>query len=158
MTQKVKHGNLFPFGLFNAFLSPSHTCNGIFMAVCFYYYLIPESSSQEYREKKDKENGSSSESDNDDDGAAAGCGVNAQSSDSTKSSSEKSKMDFLKRYMEQLGLTIDAHNQVLKTVDFDGLIEHWNGHGFKKIITMVGAGISTCKFRKKILKMLEYFH
>lgn len=37
--------------------------------------------------------------------------------------------------------------RVLKTVDMQGLIEHWRSGGFKKIVTMVGAGISTCKFR-----------
>lgn len=36
--------------------------------------------------------------------------------------------------------------KVLKTVDLKGLIEHWKNDGFKKIVTMVGAGISTCKF------------
>lgn len=35
--------------------------------------------------------------------------------------------------------------KVLKTVDLKGLIEHWKDVGFKKIVTMVGAGISTCK-------------
>lgn len=34
--------------------------------------------------------------------------------------------------------------KVLKTVDLKGLIEHWKDGGFKKIVTMVGAGISTC--------------
>lgn len=34
---------------------------------------------------------------------------------------------------------------ILDTLDFDGLIKHWQTKGFKNIITMVGAGISTCK-------------
>uniref|UniRef100_A0A182J105 Deacetylase sirtuin-type domain-containing protein n=1 Tax=Anopheles atroparvus TaxID=41427 RepID=A0A182J105_ANOAO len=33
--------------------------------------------------------------------------------------------------------------QVLETVDIDGLLRHWKNGGFKKIVTMVGAGIST---------------
>lgn len=37
--------------------------------------------------------------------------------------------------------------RVLETVDIDGVIKHWKNGGFKKIVTMVGAGISTCKYR-----------
>lgn len=33
--------------------------------------------------------------------------------------------------------------RVLETVDVDGVIKHWKNGGFKKIVTMVGAGIST---------------
>ncbi|XP_062535674.1 NAD-dependent protein deacetylase Sirt2 [Armigeres subalbatus] len=33
--------------------------------------------------------------------------------------------------------------RVLETVDIDGVIKHWKNGGFKKIVTMVGAGIST---------------
>lgn len=33
--------------------------------------------------------------------------------------------------------------KVLDKVDFDGLMDHWKGKGFKNIVTMVGAGIST---------------
>lgn len=36
-------------------------------------------------------------------------------------------------------------SKILKTVDFTGIIDHWKEKGFKKIVTMVGAGISTCK-------------
>lgn len=35
--------------------------------------------------------------------------------------------------------------RVLETVDIDGVIKHWKNGGFKKIVTMVGAGISTCE-------------
>lgn len=42
----------------------------------------------------------------------------------------------------------DDDYKVLKSVDFDGLIEFWKETGFKNIITMVGAGISTCKIFK----------
>ncbi|XP_001651467.2 NAD-dependent protein deacetylase Sirt2 [Aedes aegypti] len=33
--------------------------------------------------------------------------------------------------------------RVLETVDIDGVLKHWKNGGFKKIVTMVGAGIST---------------
>ncbi|XP_058813876.1 NAD-dependent protein deacetylase Sirt2-like [Topomyia yanbarensis] len=33
--------------------------------------------------------------------------------------------------------------KILETVDIDGVIKHWRNGGFKKIVTMVGAGIST---------------
>ncbi|XP_052865253.1 NAD-dependent protein deacetylase Sirt2-like [Anopheles cruzii] len=33
--------------------------------------------------------------------------------------------------------------RVLETVDVEGVIKHWKNGGFKKIVTMVGAGIST---------------
>lgn len=35
--------------------------------------------------------------------------------------------------------------RLLKTVDMRGLVERWKAGGFKRIVTMVGAGISTCK-------------
>lgn len=38
-----------------------------------------------------------------------------------------------------------SSSKILKTVDFAGIFDHWNEKGFKKIVTMVGAGISTCK-------------
>lgn len=37
---------------------------------------------------------------------------------------------------------------ILTTVDFKGVMEKWKSGGFKNIITMVGAGISTCKLLK----------
>lgn len=36
-------------------------------------------------------------------------------------------------------------DRVLKSVDLDGLVQHWKAGGFKRIVTMVGAGISTCE-------------
>lgn len=39
-----------------------------------------------------------------------------------------------------------SKKQILETVDFDGVIKHWKNGGFKNIVLMVGAGISTCKF------------
>lgn len=40
----------------------------------------------------------------------------------------------------------NIHKQILETVDFEGVIKHWKNDGFKNIVLMVGAGISTCKF------------
>lgn len=37
------------------------------------------------------------------------------------------------------------NGRVLKTVNMEGLLAHWKAGGFKRIVTMVGAGISTCK-------------
>lgn len=131
-------------------------CASLTRSILFYehlfIFLFAEGSSHEYREKKDKEiehESSSSESDNDDD--AAECGGGVQSSGNTKPPSHKSRMDYINQYFERIGLTVDKHNQILKTVDFDGLINHWNEHGFKKIVTMVGAGISTCMFSGNFL-------
>ncbi|XP_050069214.1 NAD-dependent protein deacetylase sirtuin-2-like [Anopheles maculipalpis] len=36
-----------------------------------------------------------------------------------------------------------ASRRVLETVDIEGVLKHWKNGGFKKIVTMVGAGIST---------------
>lgn len=36
--------------------------------------------------------------------------------------------------------------RALKEVNLEHLVEHWRAGGFKRIVTMVGAGISTCKF------------
>lgn len=40
---------------------------------------------------------------------------------------------------------IHSLQKVINDLTFDGLIKHWKENGFKNIITMVGAGISTCK-------------
>lgn len=107
---------------------------------CVFFH--PEGSKLEHREPKKDETSSSSESDDDECGAA---------SDYSKPTADKSKLDYLQQFLKhKLGLSHDDDDdvdskQVLKTLDFQGLINHWKEHGFKKIITMVGAGISTCK-------------
>lgn len=62
------------------------------------------------------------------------------------------EMVGIRRYLfEKLLLTNIGQNEadhrplqkVLGTIDFAGVMRHWNED--KKIITMVGAGISTCK-------------
>lgn len=74
----------------------------------------------------------------------------ATSPSSSASSSSKINMDYIQQFFaSKLRLFRDdagssKDNQVLKTVDFDGIVDHWKNNGFKKIITMVGAGISTC--------------
>lgn len=64
------------------------------------------------------------------------------------------EMVGIRRYLfEKLHLTSFARDEgdarhlpkVLDTVDFAGVMKHWSEGRFKKIITMVGAGISTCK-------------
>ena len=71
------------------------------------------------------------------------------------------EMMGIRRYLfEKLHLTNfgrdhpDARHlpKVLDTVDFEGVMKHWKEGKFKKIITMVGAGISTCKYPDQILK------
>lgn len=52
-----------------------------------------------------------------------------------------------KFFAEKLHLLPDKESDhVLETVDLDGVIKHWKNKGFNKIVTMVGAGISTCKY------------
>lgn len=67
----------------------------------------------------------------------------------------REEMLGIRRYLfEKLHLTsfgrddeTDARHlpKVLDTVDFAGVMKHWSEGKFKKIITMVGAGISTCE-------------
>lgn len=91
--------------------------------------------------------GSSKDDTSDNEEGAAG------SLSSSASSNSKINMDYIQQFFaSKLRLFRDDHelskdHQVLKTVDLDGIVEHWNNNGFKKIITMVGAGISTCKFK-----------
>lgn len=117
--------------------------------LCCEHFQFTESSSG-YREPKDKQPESSS-SDSDDD-------EHGTSSEYTKPTTDKSKsqLDYIQQFFKhKLGLTHDdeseAHTQrVLKTLDFQGVVDHWKANGFKRIITMVGAGISTCKKIRKL--------
>lgn len=101
---------------------------------------------QKYREEKSEENvdETSSESDSDDDGATT--------SDANKpsKSGSKNQLDYIQKFLANRLRFLhfddgDESDGILKKVDFQGLIDHWQDAGFKKIITMVGAGISTCK-------------
>lgn len=49
-----------------------------------------------------------------------------------------------------------SSSQILKTVDSAGIVDHWKEKGFKKIVTMVGAGISTCKFQPGARRCSEH--
>ncbi|ETN58580.1 chromatin regulatory protein sir2 [Anopheles darlingi] len=44
---------------------------------------------------------------------------------------------------EKDATTVGTGRRILETVDVEGVIKHWKNGGFKKIVTMVGAGIST---------------
>lgn len=107
--------------------------------------MSEESSKGEYREPRKSESTSSSESDDDEYGAAL---------DYSKPTADKSKLDYIQQFFKQkFGFShhddaddVDS-KRILKSLDFNGLVDHWNKHGFKKIVTMVGAGISTCKFQ-----------
>lgn len=63
----------------------------------------------------------------------------------------KHQLDYIQKYLAaKLGFSHDdegdsSDDHLLKTADFQGIVEHWKNKGFKKIVTMVGAGISTCK-------------
>lgn len=87
---------------------------------------------------------------------------NTNEEETTTSSSSTSRPDLsveaIRVYLaEKLGFSdvIDnktpkeksknIHKQVLETVDFEGVIKHWKNDGFKNVVLMVGAGISTCK-------------
>ncbi|XP_037047824.1 NAD-dependent protein deacetylase Sirt2 [Bradysia coprophila] len=70
-----------------------------------------------------------------------------------ESTSAMDPVERIRLLLEQkLGLSVSSvssetvdhgSRRILETVDFKGLIKHWKSGGFKKIITMVGAGIST---------------
>ncbi|XP_030370229.1 NAD-dependent protein deacetylase Sirt2 [Scaptodrosophila lebanonensis] len=72
---------------------------------------------------------------------------------SSGTESEDVTMDMIRRFFTQTlgfggsssakgenGVPVD---KVIPDLTFEGLTSHWREHGFKKIVTMVGAGIST---------------
>ncbi|XP_034115900.1 NAD-dependent protein deacetylase Sirt2 [Drosophila albomicans] len=91
-------------------------------------------SDKNYNEKKQDETTTSSNSD-----------------DSDNNEEDKSTMDVIRRFFSQtlnLGSSTSpddevAVDKVMPELTFEGLIRHWREHGFKNIVTMVGAGIST---------------
>ncbi|XP_017865254.1 PREDICTED: NAD-dependent protein deacetylase Sirt2-like [Drosophila arizonae] len=73
-------------------------------------------------------------------------------SDSDSQSEEDGTMDMIRRFFSQTfhlasGRTADNEDaivdKVIPELTFDGLSSYWREHGFKNIVTMVGAGIST---------------
>lgn len=49
-------------------------------------------------------------------------------------------------------------SQLIDDLSFEGLCEHWKTKGFKNIITMVGAGISTCKLISILMRLFNIEH
>lgn len=89
-----------------------------------------------------------------DDDEAAGGQSPEGSSKSKSGSSHKNPLDYIQQFLSsKLHISLfdssddedDKTDGILKTVDYKGLVEYWKEKGFKKIITAVGAGISTCK-------------
>lgn len=123
----------------------------------FFFLFCVENPKQEHREKKTPDVPSSSESDDDEYGA---------SSDYSKPTSDKSKfqLEYIQNFLKhKLGLSSEdegdtSATKILKNVDFQGLVDHWKEKGFKKIVTMVGAGISTCKFDPKLMRAHFYVY
>ncbi|XP_064550572.1 NAD-dependent protein deacetylase Sirt2 [Drosophila montana] len=70
----------------------------------------------------------------------------------SQSDEDNGTMDMIRRFFSQTfnlasgtladneGITVD---KVIPELTFEGLSSHWREHGFKNIVTMVGAGIST---------------
>lgn len=93
---------------------------------------------------------SSSTSDSDDDEGEA----RVQQKSSSKGSSHKNPLEAIQHFLSsKLHISLfenddesDVAETFLKSLDFKGLVEHWKEKGFKKIITAVGAGISTCEY------------
>lgn len=80
---------------------------------------------------------------------------------SDKSGSGDSGMEKITKYLtEKLKLydspeTVDQSSkqkELFSTLDLDGIVEYINKQGSPKIITMAGAGISTCKRRSMPLR------
>lgn len=103
---------------------------------------------------------SSSSSDADDDQG----GARVQQKNSAKGSSHKNPLEAIQHFLStKLHISLfesddesdAAEEKLLKSLDFKGLVEHWKDKGFKKIITAVGAGISTCEYANKIIVSLE---
>ncbi|XP_017048867.1 NAD-dependent protein deacetylase Sirt2 [Drosophila ficusphila] len=82
--------------------------------------------------------------------------VKPTTSDSNSSSSDEGEskdptMDMIRRFFAHtlnLGGSTDAKadlkvEKVIPDLSFEGFVDHWREHGFRKIVTMVGAGIST---------------
>lgn len=102
-----------------------------------------------------RENCSKSESTSESDNADQ----STSKSDDTKplTSCTSRELDRIQKYLADEFKLLQVRDEdnddtVLTSVDFHGLIEFWKETGFKNIITMVGAGISTCKICKSQTK------
>lgn len=80
----------------------------------------------------------------------------ASTSDSKQDDKDSGKTSYLDYIQSLISEKLHLHDdepsstasstKILDTVDFDGVMKKWKAGGFKNIITMVGAGISTCKY------------
>ncbi|XP_043653518.1 NAD-dependent protein deacetylase Sirt2 [Drosophila teissieri] len=77
--------------------------------------------------------------------------TSSNSSSSDEEDAPDATMDMIRRFFANtlsLGGSTDAKadikvEKVISDLTFDGFAEHWREHGFRNIVTMVGAGIST---------------
>ncbi|EDW96125.1 NAD-dependent protein deacetylase Sirt2 [Drosophila yakuba] len=77
--------------------------------------------------------------------------TSSNSSSSDEEDAPDATMDMIRRFFANtlsLGGSTDAKadikvEKVIPDLTFDGFAEHWREHGFRNIVTMVGAGIST---------------
>lgn len=75
---------------------------------------------------------------------------------SSSNSANKFTLDYIQHLIaNKLGLHSDdesdaasSDSKILESVDFNGVLDKWKSGGFKNVITMVGAGISTCKIQQ----------
>ncbi|ALC47514.1 Sirt2 [Drosophila busckii] len=76
----------------------------------------------------------------------------ASSGDERSGILDSAAMEKIRQYFSQaLNLSTNTNlnsdeaavDKVISDLTFEGLCKHWREHGFKKIVTMVGAGIST---------------
>ncbi|EDW83206.2 uncharacterized protein Dwil_GK22445 [Drosophila willistoni] len=75
-----------------------------------------------------------------------------ESTSENEEEEDKTTMETIRRFFAQTLNFSESNNetdasrtveQVIPDLTFEGLSAHWREHGFKKIVTMVGAGIST---------------
>ncbi|XP_017085189.2 LOW QUALITY PROTEIN: NAD-dependent protein deacetylase Sirt2 [Drosophila eugracilis] len=77
--------------------------------------------------------------------------TDSNSSSSDEEEGKDATMDMIRRFFAHtlnLGGSTDAKaelkvEKVISDLSFEGFADHWREHGFRKIVTMVGAGIST---------------
>lgn len=110
----------------------------------------PPSSDDEEAPSAKRDSGSS-----DDEGDTKALGKKDEKEpEPTSSVTSKNYLDYIQSLIaEKLRFHSDDESDeaegsgagILTTVDFKGVVEKWKSGGFKNIITMVGAGISTCK-------------
>lgn len=116
----------------------------------------PSSSEDEALGKDETTTSSSSDED-----CASGkdTGKTTEEAGSSSNSANKFTLDYIQHLIaNKLGLHSDDESdaaspddKILQSVDFKGVLDKWRSGGFKNVITMVGAGISTCKIVHSIM-------